>query len=141
MISMKNSTTLLIMNVCLLITLSHQCRAVPLHNVPEQVSIERMVAPMVVEFYRPSCGHCQSMAPKYAAVAAECTNGTNFYRVNADNMARANSIASTITRQKVSKVRGVPTFVFVNKNGNTSGDVKSGGMSKQELQSRVAQLQ
>lgn len=117
------------------------CFAGSIQDVPEQVSAENMVAPMVVEFYRPSCSHCQSMAPIFSRVAKECANGTHFYRVNADDMGRANGLAQSITHNQLSNLSGVPTFVFVNKNGNNKCEIKVGGMKKQELQNKVAQLQ
>ncbi len=135
MIFIKRNVTMLLMNVFIGVSVFAQS----IQDVPEQIQPEQMMAPMVVEFYRPSCPHCQHMAPIYSKVAMESKNGIHFYKVNTDKSG-ANEICKTITHNKES-LSGVPTFVFVNKNGTTSGKVKAGGLSKQELQSRVAQLQ
>lgn len=141
MIVMKKNLMVFAMNLCMVVGVPNLCVASSINDVPERVQPNQMKAPMVVEFYRPSCSHCQNMAPIYEAVAKQCTNGTNFYRINADNMSWANGLAQLITNNQLSHLTGVPTFVFVNKSGSTKCEVKTGGMTKAVLQSKVAQLQ
>ena len=123
MVFMKKNAIISIMNLCLVMNFVCCCFAGTVQDVPESIRVEQMVTPMVVEFYRPSCPHCQSMTPVYARVAAECNNGVNFYRVNTDK-STTNEICKMITSDSTVQVSGVPTFVFVNKNGTTNGKEK-----------------
>ena len=109
-------------------------------EVPQQIQVKQMHYPMVVEFYRPSCPHCQRMEPVYKAVANECKNGTSFYKVNCDNLTYAQNVAKEITKDANFQLNGVPTIVAIDKNGKIVYN-KPGGMSKQELASKVSQLQ
>lgn len=137
MVHIKRNVRMMVLTIIMSVSFSGFCLAEVIRDVPEQVNPEQMVAPMVVEFYRPSCPHCQRVAPVYQAVAQSCTNGTHFYKVNADNMEQANTIAQLVTSNKISKISGVPTFVFAGSNGC---EVKTGGMTRQDLQSKVFEL-
>lgn len=95
--------------------------------------------PLVIEFYRPACPHCQIMIPRYESVAREYNKGVQFYRVNVDNMDLATGIAKKFsTNDHRITINGVPTFVFIESNGNTSQII--GQMESGALQGKVAKL-
>lgn len=103
-------------------------------DVPEKTQVNDMIAPMVVEFYSPSCPHCNQMAPIYTKVAQKCGERVHFYKVNIttpQGMSSANQIAHE-------NISGIPTFVFVNKAGERT--VKTGGMNENDLKTTIDKL-
>lgn len=117
--------------------------AVPIqqiNTVGQAEEVYRVRKPKVVEFYRPSCPHCQNMMPIYKTVAQESANGTQFYMVNCDDLDTANTIAKKVTGNESTRIGGVPTLVFINSNG-TQKDTHIGGMTKSELNKTITQLQ
>lgn len=95
--------------------------------------------PMVIEFYRPSCPHCQVMMPRYEQAAHECPVGVTCYRVNVDNMALAQNVAQKLsTVNHAVQINGVPTFIFVDKQGNVSEMV--GQMELSALKNKMSKL-
>lgn len=110
--------------------------------VKEITSIDQMQnsQPRVIEFYSPKCPHCQNMMPIFEQVA-QAHKEVQFCRVNVLTPGiNINQIVKDVTKNKSKEIHGVPTFIFIDKKGNMSGNPVSGGMGQGALEQRVAAL-
>jgi thiol-disulfide isomerase/thioredoxin len=113
--------------------------AVTVKEVKNVNDIEINKKPLVVEFYRPSCPHCQVMAPRYEQAAQEDRKGISCYKVNVDNMGLTQDIAQKLsTNTRKIQINGVPTFIFLDHNGNSSEMV--GQMELGALKNKMSKL-
>lgn len=85
--------------------------------------------PAVVEFFATWCPHCQKMSPIVNELAEEFKGKVDIYKVDID---KENEVAS------VFGVEGIPTFVFIPKNGEPSK--ASGEMEKDQLKKIIEGL-
>lgn len=109
-------------------------------EVTKIADIQKGNGPIVVEFYRGRCPHCQIMVPRYEEVAKQHNPRVKFYRVTVDNWALAQEVTKLLsTAANPINLTGVPTFVFVDSAGNVSQMV--GQMEIGALNNKVTRLQ
>lgn len=100
-------------------------------EIVELKAIKNDGKPFVVKFYSPGCPHCQNFAPVFEQIANEHAQDTNFYSVDVNNIAAANTILKALTGDEV---HTLPTTVLVNK-GKAS--VVTGSMPYDSLQKHI----
>ncbi len=94
------------------------------HDFVKQVSL-----PVMVDFFSPTCGPCQSMLPIVDAMAREHVNRFIIAKVDTSKNQR---IASFFN------IRGVPSFMFF-KNGSLIDQI-TGAVAKNNLDQKLASL-
>ena len=102
----------------------------PYEDLREPSQMEAVMAadagPAVIDFWSPTCGPCQSLAPHFEAVAREFVGSAlQFYKVNT---AEAPALAAAFS------IRSVPTLIFVHR-GEVL-DAVVGSMPPQRLLAR-----
>lgn len=137
---MKNFITIIrVAWVIAFMSIQFSSKAQDVVDVAKIVDIQFNQGPFIVEFYRPTCPHCQIMIPRYAQAARSCTKSVRFYRINADNIGFAYEVAEKLsTPQHKVQITGVPFFVFVDSNGSVSEI--SGQMGAGALEGKIAKL-
>jgi len=73
---------------------------------------------VLIKFYAPWCGHCKSMAPDYAKLAADFAND--------DDVMIADFDATTNDAPKGYRAEGFPTLFFIKKGSTTPEDFGGG---------------
>lgn len=100
----------------------------------ESESFEREVldaaVPVVVDFYAPWCGPCQSLAPTLEAAAAEYAGRVKLLKINVDD---------AINLSHALGVVAVPTLLFFT--GSRLVDRASGALSAAALRQRLDALE
>jgi thioredoxin 2 len=91
--------------------------------------IKSVRLPVMVDFYSPTCGPCQSMVPVVNAMARDFGNRAVVAKVDTS---RSRQLAMFF------QIRGVPTFMFF-KNGSLE-DQLSGAYPQQMLEQKLAGL-
>ena len=79
--------------------------------------------PCVIEYYSPTCPHCQSIAPVYNQVARANTNGTQFYQID--------------IQDENPGINRIPTFMFIDSQGKKTIE---NDITSNNLGSKVANL-
>ncbi len=85
--------------------------------------------PVVIDFHATWCGPCKTMSPLVDRLEKEFGDKVIFVKIDVD---KAKSLAQRY------KVSAMPTFVFIDSNGNK--ETKVGGMSYEVLKGKVQRL-
>lgn len=88
--------------------------------------------PVVAKFYATWCMPCKMMIPIFEALAEKHYNEISFVKIDVDNRELAAIVAQYVTR-------GVPAFVFFDKNKNAI-QILVGGKSKETLEKTILKL-
>ncbi len=127
----KSIYRFLVVVICLQFTHAVNASIVEVNGVTD---IDMNKKPLVVEFYSPSCPHCKIMIPRYQQVANKYGNRVCFYTVSVTNMGLTQECAKKMRVE----INGVPHFVFIDGNGNSSQ--MKGQMGEGALDNKVKNL-